>query len=95
MKFDENIVFKALADSSRRKMLDIVRDHPGINVNDLSAHFDFSRYGTMKHLSVLEAAQLITSERDWKDKRLFVNAAPIQKIYTRWMKHHMRVVKKP
>jgi DNA-binding transcriptional ArsR family regulator len=78
-------VFKALADPSRRKILDLVGAHPGINVNDLSGHFEFSRYGTMKHLRVLEDAGLILGKKDWKEKRLYLNAVPIQMIYDRWI----------
>jgi DNA-binding transcriptional ArsR family regulator len=78
-------IFKALADPSRRKILDLVRDHPGINVNDLSEHFDFSRFATMKHLRILESAKLILAKKEWKDKRLYLNAVPIRKIYERWI----------
>ena len=81
-------VFKALADSSRRKILDIVLGSPGINVNELTEHFEFSRYATMKHLRVLEDAKLIISKREWKDKRLYLNAVPIRLIYERWIRKY-------
>ncbi|MCX6126384.1 MAG: metalloregulator ArsR/SmtB family transcription factor [Proteobacteria bacterium] len=81
-------VFKALADPNRRKILDIVRDQPGINVNDLSQHFDFSRFATMKHLRLLEEAKLLLGKKEGKDKRLYINAVPIQMIYERWIRNY-------
>ncbi len=78
-------VFKALADPSRRKILDLLRDHPGMNVNDLSNHFTFSRFATMKHLRILESAKLVVGKKEWKDKRLYLNAVPIRSIYERWI----------
>ncbi|MCX6118861.1 MAG: metalloregulator ArsR/SmtB family transcription factor [Proteobacteria bacterium] len=81
-------VFKALADSNRRKILDIVRDQPGINVNDLSQFFDFSRFATMKHLKILQEAKLVLSSKDGKEKNLFINAVPIQTIYERWIRNY-------
>jgi len=81
-------VFKALADPNRRKMLDLVRDHPGINVNALTEHFKFSRYATMKHLRILAEAKLILAKKEWKEKRLYLNAVPIQQIYDRWISNY-------
>ncbi len=78
-------VFKALADPNRRKILDIVRDNPGINVNELSEYFQSTRYGTMKHIKLLEEANLLVSSRQWKEKKLHINAIPIQMIYERWI----------
>ena len=85
---DLDDVFKALADPSRRKILDIVKDRPGLNVNDLSEHFAFSRYATMKHLRILEAAKLVVGKKEWKEKRLYLNAVPIQMIYDRWISQY-------
>lgn len=78
-------VFKALADPNRRKILDIVHSRPGINVNELTEHFEFSRYNTMKHLKLLESAKLVTSKREWNNRLLYLNAVPIQMIYDRWI----------
>ena len=80
-----DLVFKALADGNRRTMLDLIRDQPGINVNELSSHFEFSRYATMKHLKVLEEAELVVARREWKEKQLYLNATPLQTIYDRWI----------
>lgn len=77
-------VFQALANESRRRMLDIVKGEPGIGVGALSAEFDVSRIAVMKHLAVLEAANLVVSEKDGRTRRLYFNAAPIQMIHDRW-----------
>lgn len=82
---DGDEVFKALSDPNRRRILDIVREQPGINVNELTKQFQFSRFATMKHLKVLEDSKLILSKKEWKDKKLYLNAVPIQQIYDRWI----------
>ena len=77
-------VFGALSHSSRRKMLDHLRDHPGMSVGQLANKFDVSRIAVMNHLKVLEDAQLVVSEKDGRTRRLYMHAAPIQAIYDRW-----------
>ncbi len=89
MMKDDDKIFKALADPNRRMILDIIRDKPGINVNELSEHFEFSRYATMKHLRILEQAKLVIGKKEWKEKRLYLNAVPIQQIYSRWISHYI------
>ena len=81
---DMEAVFQALAHESRRRMMDIVKDKPGIGVGVLASHFDVSRIAVMKHLSVLEDAGLILSEKSGRTRRLYFNATPIQMIYERW-----------
>ena len=81
---DMNAVFQALANKSRRRMLDIVKEQAGIGVGALAGEFDVSRIAVMKHLAVLEAANLIVSEKDGRMRRLYFNAAPIQMIHERW-----------
>lgn len=81
---DMDAVFQALAHETRRQMLDIVRNEPGIGVGALAAAFDVSRIAIMKHLTSLEQAGLIVSEKDGRMRRLYFNAAPIQMIYDRW-----------
>lgn len=85
MMIDTNDVFRALGDPSRRRMLDLIKAHPGISVGELSASFSFTRYGVMKHLRNLSEAGLVTSERDGKHRRLYINVIPIQTIYDRWI----------
>ncbi|WP_425409504.1 ArsR/SmtB family transcription factor [Hyphococcus sp.] len=81
---DMDAVFQALANESRRRMLDIVKEEPGIGVGALAADFDVSRIAVMKHLTVLEDANLIVSEKDGRTRKLYFNAAPIQMIHERW-----------
>ncbi|WP_306252475.1 helix-turn-helix transcriptional regulator [Parvularcula sp. IMCC14364] len=77
-------VFQALASAARRQMLDLVRIHPGIAVGTLAESFDFTRIAVMKHLSVLESADLVISEKSGRTRKLYFNAIPIQIIYDRW-----------
>ena len=77
-------VFAALAHTSRRDMLDHLRDTPGMTVGALAAKFDVTRIAVMNHLKVLEDAQLIISEKDGRARRLYLNAVPIHAIYQRW-----------
>ena len=77
-------VFHALAHRSRRRMLDIVKNNPGIGVGELAVQFDVSRIAVMKHLDVLESAQLVISEKQGRTRKLYFNAAPIQLIHKRW-----------
>lgn len=78
-------VFKALADGSRRKMMDIVKTNPGITLQELCEHFEFSRYAVMKHLKVLEASNLIAHQWEGKFKHFYLNTIPIQMVYDRWL----------
>lgn len=77
-------VFQALAHEGRRRMLDIVKECPGIGVGALASEFDVSRIAVMKHLGVLEKAGLLASEKDGRTRRLYFNAVPIQMIHDRW-----------
>ena len=77
-------VFAALAHPGRRKVLDLVRSSPGINVGDVCRHFSISRIGVLKHINLLEAADLLISEREGRERRLYFNVVPIQMIYDRW-----------
>ncbi|MEM9014968.1 MAG: metalloregulator ArsR/SmtB family transcription factor [Pseudomonadota bacterium] len=77
-------VFHALAHENRRRILDELRNAPGISVGRLASNFDVSRIAVMNHLAVLEAAGLIVSERDGRTRRLYLNVVPIQMIYDRW-----------
>lgn len=81
---DMEAVFQALAHRDRRRILDIVKNRPGCCVGDVCAHFKVSRIAVMKHLAVLEAAGLIVSEKQGRQRRLHHNPAPIQMIYDRW-----------
>jgi len=77
-------VFKALAGEPRRRILDILKERPGANVNQVCGHFAMSRIAVMKHLKQLEEAGLVVSERVGRERRLYHNPVPIQMIYDRW-----------
>jgi DNA-binding transcriptional ArsR family regulator len=79
-------VFFALASEPRRRILDVLKREGGCNVNRVAEHFDgeLTRFAVMKHLATLEQAGLVIAERDGRDKRLWLNAAPIQWIHDRW-----------
>lgn len=77
-------VFLALASTPRRRVLDIVRLAPGCTVNYVADHFDMSRIGVMKNLNVLEAAGLVTSAKQGRERLLFLNPVPLQLIHERW-----------
>ena len=81
---DMDALFTALGNESRRRMLDIIKEQPGIGVGLLATEFDVSRIAVMKHLAVLEAANLVVSEKEGRTRRLYFNAAPIQMIHDRW-----------
>ncbi len=78
-------IFKALADSSRREILDIVKNSPGITINEITEYFEFSRFAVMKHMKILEEANLIVPRKEGKFKKLYINAVPIQMISDRWI----------
>ncbi len=87
-------VFKALADRSRRHLLDVLFKRDGRTLAELSAELDMTRFGTMKHLRVLEAAGLITTRRDGREKLHFLNPIPLQMIYDRWVsKYSARIAR--
>lgn len=79
-------VFFALASEPRRRIVDVLKQAPGCNVNRVCEAFEgeLGRFAVMKHLATLEAAGLVLSERRGRDKLLWFNAAPIQWIHERW-----------
>lgn len=84
-------VFLALSHQTRRKILDIVKSMPGCSVADVVKYFDdISRIAVMKHLDVLESADLVVSRKQGRRRELFFNAAPIQMIYDRWTTEYSR-----
>jgi len=82
---DTDLLFKALADSSRRKLLDLLQAHDGRTLNQLCEHLDMTRQGVTQHLNVLEAANLIGIVRRGREKLHFLNPVPLQEIYERWI----------
>ena len=86
MAADPDNVFKALADASRRKLLDILNAHDGQTLTELCAHHDMTRQAVTQHLHVLEAAGLVVTTRRGREKLHFLNPVPLQEIYDRWIR---------
>ena len=82
---DEDLVFKALADTSRRFLLDLLHERDGQTLSDLEWELEMSRFGVMKHLKVLEEAGLVITRREGREKLHFLNAVPIRQIHDRWI----------
>ncbi|MGB8990161.1 MAG: metalloregulator ArsR/SmtB family transcription factor [Candidatus Sulfotelmatobacter sp.] len=80
-----NVLFKALADPTRRKLLDLLHAHDGRTLNDLCEHLDMTRQGVTQHLKLLEMANLVATVRRGREKLHFRNPVPLQEIYERWI----------
>lgn len=78
-------VFKALADPSRRRLLDRLRARNGQTLSELGSGLDMTRQAVAKHLALLEAANLIASRKRGREKLHYLNPVPIQGIYERWI----------
>jgi DNA-binding transcriptional ArsR family regulator len=78
-------VFKALADPSRRTLLDALFERDGQTLSALEARLPMTRFGVMKHLKVLEGARLVTSRKRGREKLHFLNPVPIRLIHDRWV----------
>ena len=83
-------VFKALADSNRRMLLDKLYHKNGQTLNELCEEMNMARQSVTKHLLILEKAGLITVEWKGRHKFHYLNAAPIGEIYDRWVKKYER-----
>ncbi|MCE9622559.1 MAG: metalloregulator ArsR/SmtB family transcription factor [Actinomycetia bacterium] len=81
-----DLVFKALADNTRRALLDALVERDGQSVAALCEQFpSMTRFGVMKHLAVLEAANLVTTRRQGRNKLHYLNPVPIQQLADRWI----------
>jgi DNA-binding transcriptional ArsR family regulator len=78
-------VFKALADPSRRKLLDVLRLDNGQTLGELCEHLDMTRQAVAKHLRLLEAASLVVTVWRGREKLHYLNPVPIHDIYERWI----------
>lgn len=83
--FDEEQIFKALSDSTRRFLLDLLFDSDGQSLSELESKVPMTRFGVMKHLRILEGAGLVISRREGREKMHFLNAVPIRLIHDRWI----------
>ena len=78
-------VFKALADHTRRYLLDRLFKRDGCTLTELESELAMTRFGVMKHLRVLEDAGLVVTRRSGREKRHYLNPVPIRLIHDRWI----------
>jgi DNA-binding transcriptional ArsR family regulator len=90
---DDDRVFKALADPSRRFLLDLLFERDGRTLGELESELEMTRFGVAKHLRVLEEAGLVVTRRSGREKLHFLNPVPIRLIHDRWIdkytEHHV------
>src|SRR5437870_9393602 len=82
---DDDPVFRALADPTRRHLLDRLFERDGRTLTELEAELEMTRFGVMKHLRVLENAGLVVTRRSGREKLHFLNPVPIRLIHDRWI----------
>jgi DNA-binding transcriptional ArsR family regulator len=82
---DDDSVFKALADPTRRLLLDRLFERDGRTLSDLESQVEMSRFGVMKHLKVLEEAGLVVTQKSGREKLHYLNVVPIRLIHDRWI----------
>jgi DNA-binding transcriptional ArsR family regulator len=82
---DNDIIWKALSDPTRRKILDLLRDGPKGTTEIVEAFPAMTRHAVMKHISVLRDASLINTAKDGRKRENSLNPVPIRQIYERWM----------
>jgi len=82
---DDDRVFKALADPTRRHLLDRLYERDGRSLGELESELEMTRFGVMKHLRVLEEAGLVVTQRSGREKLHFLNPVPIRLVHDRWI----------
>ncbi len=82
---DDDRVFKALADPTRRHLLDRLFEREGRTLTELESELAMTRFGVMKHLKILEEAGLVVTRKQGREKLHFLNAVPIRLIHDRWI----------
>ncbi len=82
---DDDLVFKALADPTRRHLLDRLFERDGRTLTELEAELEMTRFGVMKHLRLLEQAGLVVVRRSGREKLHYLNPIPIRLIHDRWI----------
>ena len=87
---DTDVLFKALADPSRRKLLDLLHANDGRTLNELCEHLDMSRQGVTQHLALLESANLVATVWRGREKLHFINPVPLHEVYERWVRKFER-----
>lgn len=87
---DGDKVFKALADPTRRKLLDLLYDENGRTLGQLCEHMAMARQSVTQHLEILEAANLVATTKRGREKLHFLNPVPLHEVYERWVKKFER-----
>ena len=82
---DDDLVFKALADPTRRFLLDLLFERDGRTLTELESELEMTRFGVMKHLKVIEEAGLLITKKSGREKLHFLNPVPIRLIHDRWI----------
>src|SRR5258706_16326895 len=82
---DDDLVFRALADPTRRLLLDRLFERDGRTLSELEEDQEMTRFGVMKHLRVLESAGLVVTRKEGRTKLHFLNPVPIRLIHDRWI----------
>jgi DNA-binding transcriptional ArsR family regulator len=82
---EDELVFRALADSTRRYLLDLLFARDGRTLTELESELEMTRFGVMKHLRILEAASLVVTRRSGRQKLHFLNPVPIRLVHDRWI----------
>lgn len=82
---DDDRVFKALADPTRRFLLDLLFARDGRTLTELESELEMTRFGVIKHLRALEAAGLVVARRSGREKLHFLNPVPIRLVHDRWI----------
>ena len=86
-------VFKALADPTRRLLLDMLCENNGQTLGQLCQRLDMTRQSATQHLGILEDANLVSSQRRGREKNHFINPVPLYEVYERWVRkfEHQRL----
>jgi DNA-binding transcriptional ArsR family regulator len=85
MSHDDDLVFRALGDPTRRSLLDRLFERDGRTLTELESGIEMTRFGVMKHLRILEEAGLVVTRREGRQKLHFLNPIPIRLIHDRWI----------
>jgi DNA-binding transcriptional ArsR family regulator len=98
---DDNKVFKALGDPTRRRLLDLLCEQNGQTLGQLCEHLDMARQSATQHIGILEEASLVTTVWRGREKLHFINPVPLHEVYERWVRkferqrlrllHHLKI----
>lgn len=86
----DDLVFKALGDPTRRKLLDLLHERNGQTLGELCRNLDMARQSATQHLGILEDANLVATVKRGREKLHFINPVPLHEIYERWVRKFER-----